>query len=144
MFDNGLKFNTAQGRGLTIITKCKLLFANIPCKLCSVELCFDDILADLPFRLVRCDRLSLFDTRLLPVLRLTGTGADVHAVIVYSFKDELCRFICSDEYSAAAYAAPVLALLYKGEINAGRTITVMSPEAQRIVTVSKDGAILFG
>ena len=143
MFDNGLKFNTAQGEDLTIITKCKLLFANTPCTLRSVELFFDDILADLPFRLVRCDRLSLFDTRLLPILRLTGTGADVHAVIVYSFKDELCRFICSDEYSTAAYAAPVLALFYKGEINAGQAITVISPEAQIIVTVSEDGAVLF-
>ena len=143
MLDLDAKFNTVCGDKLIIITKCKLLFANLHCRIRTVDLFCDDVLADLPFRLIRCDRLSLFDTRLLPILRFADSGADVQSVIAYSYDGGVCRFICSGDYSAASYSAPILALFYKNKIAPGQTVSVSSPYAWTSATVTDDGVVLF-
>lgn len=143
MLDKDLKFNTGRGEGLTLITECKLLFTNLPCKLCSVELHCDEIMADLPYRLIRAERLSLFDARLLPILRLSGSGARVRDVIAYSYEAGVCRFISTGEYSASSYAAPLLALYYHSEVSAGDAVEVSSPVRARIASVTEGGVLLF-
>jgi len=143
MLDYCLKFNTGGGEGLTLVTECKLLFTNLPCKLCSVELFCDEILADLPYRLVRTEQLALFDARLLPALRLQGSGGAACDAIAYSFRDGECRFISTGEYSASAYAAALLALFYHGEVAAGEAVRVISPERGRSAAVTEGGVLLF-
>ena len=144
MFNNHIKFNTVQGICTITAEKCKLLFANLPIKLLSTELSCNEILTDLPYRLVRAERLDLFDTRLLPIIRLFDSGHPISAVIVYSYRDGECRFISSGEYSAPSYAASVLDLCYRGEMDAGQTVTVRSPMGKRSVAVSERGAVIFG
>ena len=141
MFDNDTKFNTVQGIYTITADKCKLLFANLPIKLLSAELLCNEILTDLPYRLVRTERLTLFDTRLLPIIGLFDSGRPISAVIVYSFEDGECRCISSGEYSASSYAAPVLDLRYRGEIDAGRIVTVRSPIGKRSVATGSDVVI---
>ena len=143
MLDKDLKFNTGRGEGLTLITECKLLFTNLPCKLCSVELQCDEIMADLPYRLIRAERLSLFDARLLPTIRLFGSGTWVRDVIAYSYEAGVCRFISTGECSASAYAAALLALFYHGEVGAGEVVRVISPEGARTAVVTEGGVLLF-
>ena len=142
MFNNDTKFNTVQGIYTITADKCKLLFANLPIKLLSTELLCNEILADLPYRLVRTERLTLFDTRLLPIIGLFDSGCPISAVIVYSFEGGECRFMSSGEYSASSYAAPVLDLLYRGEIDAGQIVTVRSPIGKRSVATGS-GAVIF-
>ena len=144
MLDKNLKFNTVWGIHTITVDKCKLLFTNLPIRLLSTELLCDEILVDLPYRLIRVKRPELFDVRLLPILRLFDSGSLVSAVIVYSFDGVRCRFISSGEYSASSYAAPVLALYYKGAIAAGQTVTVRSPIGKRSVLISELGTVVFG
>lgn len=141
MFNNDTKFNTVQGIYTITADKCKLLFANLPIKLLSAELLCNEILADLPYRLVRTERPTLFDTRLLPIIGLFDSGRPISAVIVYSFEDGECIFISSGEYSASSYAAPVLDLCYRGEIDAGQIVTVRSPIGKRSVATGSDVVI---
>ena len=141
MFNNHTKFNTVQGIYTITADKCKLLFANLPIKLLSAELLCNDILADLPYRLVRAERPTLFDTRLLPIIGLFDSGRPISAVIVYSFEGGECRVISSGEYSASSYAAPVLDLCYRGEIDAGQIVTVRSPIGKRSVATGSDVVI---
>ncbi len=140
MLDNSPKFNTVRGQGVTLITNCKLIFINKLINLRSTETLCDEVLVDLPFRLIRCERLPLFDVRLLPIIRMCGS---VYHAIAYSFENAVCRFVCSGDYSAASFAAPTLALFYNGEISAGEIITVRSPTEERSTTVTDDGVILF-
>ena len=140
MFDNSPKFNTVCGQGITIVTNCKLIFTNKLINLRSTETLCDEVLVDLPFRLVRCERLPLFDVRLLPIVQMCGS---LYHAIAYSFENTVCRFVCSGDYSAASFAAPMLALFYNGEISAGQIITVRSPMEERSTTVTDDGVILF-
>ena len=118
-----------------------LTFTNLPIRLLSTELLCDEILADLPYRLVRTERLTLFDTRLLPIIGLFDSGRPISAVIVYSFESGECRFISSGGYSASSYAAPVLDLCYRGEIDAGQIVTVRSPIGKRSVATGSDVVI---
>ena len=141
MFNNDTKFNTVQGIYTITADKCKLLFANLPIKLLSAELLCNEILADLTYRLVRTERPTLFDTRLLPIIGLFDSGRPISAVIVYSFDRRGCRFISSGEYSASSYAAPVLDLCYRGEIDAGQIVTVRSPIGKRSVATGSDVVI---
>lgn len=143
MLEKRLKFNTGRGKGLTIVTECKLLFINLHCRLRSVDLLCDEILADLPYRLLRSEDLSLFDHRILPALRLQGSGGAACDAIAYSFSGGVCRFISTGEYSASAYAAALLALFYHGEVAAGETVRVISPEGARTATVTEGGVLLF-
>ena len=144
MFDKRLAFNTVRGMRTITANKCKLLFANSPIKLLSTELLCNEILADLPYRLVRTERLQLFDTRLLPIIGLFDSGRPISAVIVYSFEGGECKFISSGEYSATSYAAPILDLYYKGEIAAEQIVRVSSPIGKRSVAISESGAFVFG
>ena len=141
MFNNDTKFSTVQGIYTITADKCKLLFANLPIKLLSSELLCNEILADLPYRLVRTERPTLFDTRLLPIIGLFDSGRPISAVIVYSYDGDRCRFISSGEYSASSYAAPVLDLCYRGEIDAGQIVTVRSPIGKRSVAAGSDVVI---
>lgn len=143
MFDKSLKFNTVQGERPAIITKCKLLFTNMPYNLRSVDLLCDGIAIDFSYILVRSFRLSLFDARLLPILRLADSECSASAAIAYSYDGDVCRFISSGEYSASAYAAPVTALFYKGEIGVDKAVVSASPIGKRSVTVTEGGILVF-
>ena len=112
------KVNTVCDKALAIVSECKLLFTNVAYTLLETETFYDDILANLPYRLVE-------------------------AAIAYGRASEGYRFITSGEPTLTAYAAVALALFYHGRLHSGESVRIASSRGELTATVTEDGVLLY-
>lgn len=137
------KVNTVCDKALAVVSECKLLFTNTVCTLLETETFYDDILANLPYRLVEAEHIALFDPSLLLRLAVAEPGSPVEAAIAYGRASEGYSFITSGEPTLTAYAAVALALFYHGRLHSGESVRIASSRGELTATVTEDGVLLY-
>ena len=142
MFDKS-KLDTVCGKAIAVVSECKLLFAKVPFKLLSTEVYCDDILANIPYRLIESENIALFDSSLLPRLMVSERAAPVLSVIAYGRDMEGYRFITNGEPTLTAYAAVALSLYYGARLCAGECVKIISERGALFATVTDDGVLLY-
>ena len=134
------EFNTVGDKAPTALDKCKLLFANKPYTVLSVEIFCDEIDAGELYRVVYAEDVDLFDIRLLSRISFLDPNLPVAAAIVYGATPGGCRFVSSGKYSTAEYTAVAFDLYLRGIISRGESVAIISP---RGVGYTDGGEVLF-
>ncbi len=139
---NDSKLDTVCGGVLAVVTECKSLFTKISFTVLSTEVICNDVLANIPYRLTRVERIGLFDRALLPRLLVTDIPSPVTAAIAYGREGDGYRFVTSGDHGLTAYAAVALDLYYSGSLLQGEPVSVTSERGRLSATVT-DGEVLL-
>lgn len=137
------KLDTGWGESVTIISKCKLLLSNVTVSVLSTEVFCDEVLAGSTYRLTEAEHIELFDTSLLPRIRVSEPYTSAVAAIVYGKVKEGYCFVTDGTPSLIEYAAVATVLFYKGRITRGECVTLSSDAGAFTATVTDDGVLLF-